>query len=40
MTQVVCVISRMRLGVFNMSLCVVEPALIAKQRREFVMSRK
>jgi len=39
-TQGVRVISCVQLGVFNMSLCVVEPALIAKQHRQVVMRPK
>jgi hypothetical protein len=39
-TQVECAIGRVRLGMFNMSLCVVEPAFIAKQPCEFVMNPK
>ena len=39
-TQVVCVIDHVQLGVFEMSLCVAEPAFIAKQLRQFTMNPK
>ena len=39
-TQEVYTIVRVRLGVFNVGLCIVEPAFIAKQPRQFVMDPK
>jgi len=38
--QEVWTVDRVRLGVFEMSVCVIEPALIAKQLRQVVMNPK
>jgi hypothetical protein len=39
-TEVVCAVDRVRRGVFDVSVCVVEPAFVAKQLRQFVMNPK
>jgi len=37
-SQKVCIVGRVRLGLFNMGVCVVEPALVGKQDRQEEMS--